>query len=203
MEASTQLSYKISASRLGFQSKSDLLRMFGSIYGCFFDRFIPEHAIGISTDREISEKNLNVYVLDQNPPCNTQAEWKNIFVDIVPPITFYVSATMQPITELKWENIPVAFVSPIILTNLSVKNFFLKHEIQINVDKEANGYILSNENLNVHVFGKTLLSAQSEWETILIDLYLSYRDTPDDQLTVNGKELKDRLHEVMGERNAD
>ena len=94
-------------------------------------------------------------------------------------------------------------IKEIILDKLSVKGFFLKHEIKIAIDIEIDGYILSNEDLNVHIFGKTIDSAQLEWENVLVDLYLSYRDTPDDQLAVSGKILKDRLQEAIGESNAD
>lgn len=93
-------------------------------------------------------------------------------------------------------------ITPIIFRELSDKRFFLKHEIQIGVDIEIDGYILSNDDLNVYVFGEALSDAQLEWENVLVDLYLSYRDTPDDQLTVSGKALKDRLQEAIGERNA-
>jgi len=120
-------------------------------------------------------------------------------------VSFENIATAAP-SETFWleTNKPVSsFPYPIILEELSDKRFFLKHEIKISIDIEGNGYILSSDDLNVYAFGEMLFSAQREWENVLIDLYLSYRETPDDHLAVSGKALKDRLQEVIGERNAD
>lgn len=109
----------------------------------------------------------------------------------------------EPIRTISQEAETVFPQAPIILKELSDKKFFLKHAIQVSIDTEIDGYILSNDILNVHVFGKTIDSARLEWETVLVDLYLSYRDTPDDQLAVSAKALKDQLQGAIGESNAD
>ena len=95
---------------------------------------------------------------------------------------------------------PINSIS-IILEGLSDVRFFLKDKIEIRIDATVDGYILSNENLNVHVFGRTIEIALQEWQKVLINLYLSYKDTPDDQLTQSGKGLKAELQTTVGERN--
>jgi hypothetical protein len=91
-------------------------------------------------------------------------------------------------------------IRPIILKDLSHPQFLLKKTISIIVEREADGYILSNDEVNVHAFGETIHEAEEEWKYILVNLYLSYRDTPNDQLTPGGKTLKEILESYVGER---
>jgi hypothetical protein len=88
------------------------------------------------------------------------------------------------------------------LKQLASRNVFLKKEIELIVDMEDDGYILSNSTLNVHAFGETFSEALEEWEFILLNIYASYINTPDDQLTPGGKNLKDRLQDYVEVINA-
>jgi hypothetical protein len=99
----------------------------------------------------------------------------------------------------------VKIFTPLIIKNLNKKNFFLKQEVRIDIEMDisTDGYILSNDALNVYAFGTNIANALSEWKNVLIDLYLSYRDTPNGELTGSARVLKDRLQKAIGESNAD
>jgi len=79
------------------------------------------------------------------------------------------------------------------LRTLSNPKFALKRALKLTVKAEAQSYLISNNDLNVHSLRKTYGEALDEWEQVLIDLYLSYHSTPDDQLKNGGKRFKNRL----------
>ena len=94
----------------------------------------------------------------------------------------------------------VNFLELILINQLSNPNFNLKKPIRIEVDIEDEGYLFSSYSLNVHSFGHTYTEALEEFEACLINIYRSYRNTPDLELTKGGKVLKDKLSEIIEEK---
>ena len=66
-------------------------------------------------------------------------------------LTFY-NEQYRGVTSYPLELSGHAELEEITLNKLSGKGFFLKHEIKIAIDKEINGYIISNKELNVIMF---------------------------------------------------
>lgn len=79
------------------------------------------------------------------------------------------------------------------VTNLSNSNYTLKHPVEVSIEPEDGGFLLSNDRLHVHVFGESVEEALTEWQDRLIGLYHCYADTSDGQLTKSARELKQRL----------
>lgn len=87
----------------------------------------------------------------------------------------------------------------LIISSLEHPGFRMLIPIAIAVSTEADGYLLSNDELNVHAFGKSMDETRRTWERALVDLYCSYRDTPDEQLTPAALTLKKRFQSSIEE----
>ncbi len=88
----------------------------------------------------------------------------------------------------------------ITLRKLSNQRFVLKRPIEIKVEAEQNGYIFSNDDLNVYTFGEFCKETLDEWERVLIDSYRFFHATSDDQLTTGTKILKEQLEAIIEEQ---
>ena len=85
------------------------------------------------------------------------------------------------------------FIERILIGALSHPKYILKNPIIITIEVEPMGYLFSSDYLNTHSFGKTHAEALVEFEKSLIGLYNSFYDAADEQLTVGGRKLKERL----------
>ncbi len=87
----------------------------------------------------------------------------------------------------------------LMVSQLRDAEFQLRRPVAVVVLKEPSGYIVSSSELNVHAFGATLSEAQEEWEEVLTDLFLSYTETPEEQLAPSGRVMRDNLSAVVFE----
>jgi hypothetical protein len=87
-----------------------------------------------------------------------------------------------------------------VLDKLSNGDLLLKLPISVNIKREGRSYYLSNDILNVYAFGESLAEAKREFESILKGLYLSFYDTPDEELTADAQALKGQLRAYLGTR---
>jgi len=86
-----------------------------------------------------------------------------------------------------------SFIELIHVNQLTNPAYSLKYPLKVNVDIEDDGLIFSNHYLNIHSFGHNFSQALDEFENCLVDIYNSYKNTPDDELTRGGILLKYRL----------
>ena len=77
------------------------------------------------------------------------------------------------------------------------EDYKLKRPYIISIINNENGFILTNEELNVHVFGTDLVEALKEFETVHIELYNSYINEDIENLTEDAIELRKNLDESL------
>lgn len=119
----------------------------------------------------------------------------NVLVAVIPKVSVWTSSFM-PVPYIAIDT-STSRRQPITLGRLSNQQFVLKHPIEIKVESEHKGYIFSNDDLNVYVFGESWKETLDEWEQVLIDSYCFFHNTPDDQLTTGAKILKEHLEAAI------
>lgn len=84
-----------------------------------------------------------------------------------------------------------------IITALRDTDYQLSHFVTLYATQESDGFTVGNRHLNVYGYGSTAEEARADWEDSLIDLYLSYSETPESELAPSGKIMRDRLAAVI------